>query len=112
VRTKFKKTYYSVSALQDGTIVFASQTRKPVKSNVRGTPEIDEDGIHNWYIDKQEAVQGFTDWGKGVHHSAVVQCLNTKRIIREQVEGRLAKIEAQLVAIAEQLARIEKAKET
>jgi len=107
MRSKFKKTYYSVTALQDGTIFFASQTRKPVKSNVRGKPQIDEDGIHNWYFDKQEAVQGFTDWGKGVHHSAVVQCLNTKRIIREQVERRLARIEAQLASIVEQLARIE-----
>ncbi len=110
MRVKFKETNYSVTAFEAGTILFASQTRKPVQSNVRGKPEIDEDGIHNWYIDKQEVVQGFTDWGKGVHHSAVVQCLNTKRIIRKQVEGRLARVEAQLVAISEQLARIEQRK--
>ncbi len=110
MRPKFKKTYYSVTALQDGTIFFATQTRKPVKSNVRGKPQIDEDGIHNWYIDKQEVVQGFKDWGKGVHHSAVVQCLNTKRIIRDQVERRLAKIEAHLANIAEQLAQTRKTK--
>lgn len=110
MHVKFKKTYYSVIALPDGTIVFATQTRKPVKSNVRGKPRIDEDGIHNWYIEKQDDVQRYTDWGKGVHHSAVVQCLNTKRIIREQVEGRLERIEAQLVAIAEQLTRIKRGK--
>jgi hypothetical protein len=107
---KFKKTYYSVTALQDGTICFAFQSRKPVKSSAWGKPRIDEDGIHKWYFEKQDEAQRYTDWGKGVHHSAIVHCLNTKRIIREQVEGRLARMEAQLAGIAEQLARIEKGK--
>jgi hypothetical protein len=107
MRTKFKKTYYTVTALQDGTILFAFQKRKPMKSSVRGHPKIDEDGIYDWYIEKQEEAQRYTDWGKGVHHSAIVNCLNTKRIIRERVETRLDRIESQLASIAEQLARIE-----
>lgn len=109
MRTRLKKTYYSVTALQDGTICFATQTRKPVKSSVRGKPQIDEDGIHNWYIEKQDVVQCFNDWGKGVYHSAIVQSLNTRRIIRAQVESRLDRIESQLAIVADQLARIEKA---
>jgi hypothetical protein len=59
---EIQETYYSVTALQDGTVFFATQTRKPVRSNVRGKPQIDEDGIHNWYFEKQEVAQGFTDW--------------------------------------------------
>lgn len=108
MRVKFKKTYYTVTALQDGTILFAFQKRKPVKSSMHPKPQIDEDGIYDWYFEKQDEAQRYSDWGKGVHHSAIVNCLNTKRIIREQVETRLERIEAQLAAIGEQLARLEK----
>src|SRR5262249_55681028 len=108
MRVKFKKTYYKVTALQDGTILFAFQKRKPVKSSMHPKPQIDEDGIYDWYFEKQEEAQSYSDWGKGVHHSAIVNSLNTKRIIREQVETRLERIESQLVSIAEHLARLGK----
>ncbi len=71
-----------------------------------GKPQIDDDGIYDWYFEKQDEAQRYADWGKGVHHSAIVNCLNTKRIIRERVESRLDRIESLLASIAEQLTRI------
>jgi hypothetical protein len=81
-------------------IVFAFQTRKPLKSRTSGAPKIDEDGIHRWFFEKDD--EGFkeSEIGKIVWQVVVATSLNTKRAIRRQVEGRLDAIEAQLAAIA------------
>lgn len=87
----FKKVYYNAHALQDGMIYFVTPTRKPRKTRTHGEPQIDEDGIYRWYLDKPEDDERlhFTDWGKGVWQTCAAMTLNMKRIIRQQVEGRL-----------------------
>ena len=80
--------YYSVHALKDETIWFAVPTRKPRKTKNSPAPNIDEDGIHNWYLEKtnDDEPSGLTDWGKALRHVCVAMTLNVKRIIRQKVE--------------------------
>lgn len=107
---KPKRAYFSVHALRDGTICFAFPTRKPRKTKHQ-KPDIDEDGIHNWYVD-DEAPENMTDWAKGVHQGAIVNVLNFKRILRQQVESklddvlqRLAQVEERLIEIGDRVAQ-------
>jgi len=105
--SKFKPrpTYYTVHALRDGTIWFAIQTRKPKKSgNV--APQIDEDGVHDWYVDEDEPNR-LSDWGKGLRHGAVANRLNTRRAIREQVEPKLDELLRLVGELGERLSRVE-----
>ncbi len=102
-----QKAYYSVDATKDGTICFAFQTRKPSKTKRSRAPRIDEDGIWRWSYPSQEDVRSFTDWGKGVYHTAVVTRLNVTRIVRERIEPRLERVEQQLKTLREQLNRVE-----
>lgn len=105
--SKFKQrpTYYSVHALRDGTIWFAEQTRKP-RTTRHFTPEIDGDGIHNWFLDEEEPTR-LTDWGKGLRHGAVVNRLNVKRAIREQVEPKLDELLNLVRELSERVSRLE-----
>ena len=91
-----KQVYYSVGALQDGTIYFVTTTRKPRKTRTYGEPQIDEDGIYRWYLDKSEDEEHlhFTDWGKGVWQTCAAMTLNIKRIIRQQVEAQIGRTAA------------------
>jgi hypothetical protein len=98
-----KKTYYSVIATKDGTICYAFETRKPRKTKNSPSPRIDEDGIWRWSNQSAEEVRDFTDWGKGVFHSAVVTTLNVKRIVRHQIEPRLDRLEQQIEILSEQM---------
>lgn len=102
-----QKAYYSVFATKDGTICLAIQTRKPVKTKGSRPPRIDEDGIWRWSHQSDEEVRNFTDWGKGVHLTAVVTRLNVKRIVREQIEPKLERLEQQIKKLSEQINRVE-----
>jgi hypothetical protein len=102
-----QKAYYSVLATKDGTICFAFRTRKPRKTKGSRAPRIDEDGIWRWSDQSDEEVRSFTDWGKGVFHTAVVTQLNMKRILRHQIEPRLEQVEQQIKTLSEQMKRIE-----
>lgn len=105
--SKFKPrpAYYSAHALRDGTIWFAMQTPKPRKTR-HSTPEIDADGIHNWYVDEEE-LDRLTEWAKALRHGAVANCLNTKRIVRQQVEPKLDELLRQVSELNDRLARLE-----
>jgi hypothetical protein len=107
--TTFKKVHYRVLALQDGTIYLVTPTRKPRVSRTSGVPEIDEDAIYQWYLDKPEDEEHlrFSDWGKGVWQTCTAMSLNVKRIVRQQVENRLDTQKNQIAAVQTQLVRIE-----
>lgn len=106
--TKFrpKKIYWSAHALRDGTIVLAMPTRKPRKT-AHETPSIDEDGIWRWFDDEADTGT-YNDVRKTIWFCAVTNCLNTKRIVRQQVEDKLVKVLDRLEAMQAQLDRIEK----
>jgi hypothetical protein len=99
-----------VMALPDETIGLAMPTRKPRKGKNSPEPKIDEDGIHFWFVDDplKSEQDGFSDWGKGVWHTCVATALNTRRIIRSQVESRLDASDARLEVMATKLEQIEK----
>ncbi len=101
--------YYSVHALKDETIWFAIPTRKPRKMKNSPVPDIDEDGIHNWYLEKtgDEESSRFSDWGKALRNICIAMTLNVKRIVRQNVVTRMDAIDAQLNALQCQLDRIE-----
>jgi hypothetical protein len=101
-----QKAYYSVFALKDGTIYLAIQTRKPRQTKNSGHLKNDEDGIHNWYVEK-EMPKGLNDCGKGTLHTSLATCLNVKSIVRQQVEPRLDRIERETRTLREQMERVE-----
>ncbi len=105
---KTKKVYYRVQALQDGTITLAMPERKPRRTR-SSDPKIDEDGIFfwGWHEEKDDEPSRFTDWAKGVWYTCVATALNMKRIVRQQVEGRLDSQQQEIAAIREQLTRME-----
>ncbi len=105
----FKKVYYRAHAVQDGTIYFVVPTRKPRKTRLHGKPEIDEDGVYSWFLEKPEDEERshFTDWAKGVWQTCVAMTLNIKRTIRQQVEPKLDAQQHKIDAMSEQLKRIE-----
>lgn len=103
---KTKKAYFSAHALRDGTIVLALPTKKPRNTRYE-TPSIDEDGIWRWYV-AEGNTDSFNDVGKTVWLSSVANCLNTRRIVRHQVEDKLVKLLDCLEAMQAQLERMEK----
>jgi hypothetical protein len=107
--TTFRKLHYRVHALQDGTIWFAIPTRKPRRSRTSGEPAIDEDGIYSWYLEKpgNDEHNNYSDWGKGLWHTCAAMSLNVRRIVRQQVGTRLDAEKKQLMAMQDQLDRIE-----
>jgi hypothetical protein len=104
VRTQ--PVYYKVFALKDGTVYFVSLSRKPRKTKHGPRPEIDEEGICTWFIEK-ERPSDITDWAKGAWHTAVATTLSVKRIVRLQVQPRLDRIEGDVQALGEQMKRLE-----
>jgi hypothetical protein len=96
-----QRAYYSVHATKDGTICLALETRKPRKTKGPRPPQIDDDGIWRWFDQSGEEVRKFTDWGKGVHHTAVVTRLNVKLIVRQQIEPRLDRVEQQIKTLSD-----------
>jgi hypothetical protein len=107
-----KKAYWRVQATRDGIIWFAYQTRKPTKRGRQKEPEIDEDGICDWYYEPNDKnSERLTDWAKTLWHVSLATALNMKRTVRLQVSTRLDKIEKALEAVQEQLSRIERAME-
>jgi hypothetical protein len=104
---RLQKAYFSVFALKDGTIYLVNATRKPRKTKHSSAPRIDEDGIYNWYLEKEVVPKDMVDWLKGSFHSTVSTCLNVKRIVRQQVEPKLGQLAQDLRLLREQLERIE-----
>ncbi len=102
-----KRVYYWVDGLKDGTVCLAFVTNKPRKCNALPRQRIDEDGICRWYFTDPEEARRFTEWGKSVWHSSIATCLNMRRVVREQVEARLQRLEDSLSKVQEQLGRIE-----
>jgi len=105
VRTQ--KAYYVVFASRDGTIYLVNETRKPRKTKYSPRPKIDEDGICTLYVEKDVQVKDLPDWMKSVWHTALATTLNAKRILRQQIEPRLDRIERTLQTIQERIGTLE-----
>ncbi len=104
---KRKQAYYSVHALRDKTIWLATLTQKPRKTKYQ-TPEIDEDGIHRWFLDEEDPAR-LNSSGRSVMLGTIANCLNLKRVLREQIEPKIDALSLRLTAIEQQLSRIESA---
>lgn len=102
---KPKKAFYSVHALRDGTIWFAVQTKKPRKTR-DSTPEIDQDGIFRWFLNEDDP-DHLPDWGKAMRYGAIANCLNLKRVVRQQVKPKLDELISKVSELQEQIARLE-----
>jgi hypothetical protein len=108
MRSKFKpkNAYYSVHALRDGTIVLAVPTRKPTKTK-ESKPSIVDDGIWRWFLEDGDTPNRFGDRGKVAWYSAVTNSLNTRRVIRQQVEPKLVELIDRVEAMQKQINRLE-----
>jgi hypothetical protein len=93
--------------LKDGTICAAGESRKPYRRPGQPPPYVDEDGCFAWYRADFRVPAKYDEANRIITMLAVVNRLNTRKLIREHVEKRLDLIEAELarlVAAVEDLA--------
>lgn len=105
-RPRKRPVNYWVQALRDGTIVFAAAQRRPYHKKGTPKPFIDEDGCFAWSRFHQPVLAKLTDAQRIIAVLSMTQNLNTKKLLREQVEARLKRIERQLEAVVASLDRI------
>lgn len=105
-RPRKRPVNFWVQALRDGTIVFAAAQRRPYHK--KGTPKrfIDEDGCFGWSLFDVPRLADLTDAQRIIAVLSMTQKLNTKKMLREQVEARLERIEKQLEAVIVRLDRL------
>jgi hypothetical protein len=99
-----------VQVLRDGTIVYAGPMRRPYHKKGRPKPFIDEDGCFGWSQFGVQPLADLTDAQRIIAVLSMTQKLNTKKLLREQVEARLERIEKQLEAVISKLNRLGESK--
>jgi hypothetical protein len=104
---KAKMVYYSVFGLKDGTVFAVLPVTKPRKTKHGPAPKIDPDGVCRFNVEEDVVPSQMTDCNRTVFHTAVATALNVKRMLREQVAGRLDALEKAVAETHDQLARIE-----
>jgi hypothetical protein len=104
---KARPVYYTAFGLKDGTVYAAMPVRKPRKTKHGPAPRIDAEGICQFYAGVVEAPADMPEWRRATFHTTVGTALNVRRIIREQVAGRLDALEQAVAETQERLARIE-----
>lgn len=97
---------YWVQVLRDGTIVYAGPMRRPYHKKGRPKPFIDEDGCFGWSQFGVQRLADLTDAQRIIAVLSMTQKLNTKKLLREQVEARLERIEKQFEIVVAKLDRI------
>ena len=104
---KAKKVYYSVFGLKDGTVCAVLPVPKPRKTQHGPAPEIDPEGVSRCIVEDDLVPSQMTECHRTVFHTADSTALNMKRILREQVSGRLDSLEQTVADTREQLDRID-----
>ena len=87
-----KKVYYMVFGLKDGTVFGVLPVRKPRKTKYSPAPKIDADGVCRFFVE-DVVPRDLPDWEKSAFHTAIATALNVRRILREQLTGRLDALE-------------------
>lgn len=105
-RPRKRPVNFWVQALRDGTIVYAGAMRRPYHK--KGTPKrfIDEDGCFGWSQFGVQRLADLTDAQRIIAVLSMTQKLNTKKLLREQIETRLERIEKQLEVVVAKLDRL------
>jgi hypothetical protein len=104
---KAKRVYYSVFGLKDGTVFAVLPVTMPRKTKPGPAPKIDPDGVCRFNVEDDVVPSQRTDCNRAVFHTSVATALDVKRILREQLEGRLDELEKAGAETHNQLARIE-----
>lgn len=104
---RFRKVYYQVSAMHDGTILFVLPGRKP-GSGLRRKPKIDEDGVCKWFLGTWNNFREMDDKNWIAVMTTLANSLNLKRVLRERVQSRLDSLAMQVGQIQQQLDRLER----
>lgn len=102
-RPRKRPVNFWVQALRDGTIVFAAAQRRPYHKKGRPKPFVDEDGCFSWSLFDEPVLAKLTDTQRIITVLSITQKLNTKKMLREQVEARLERIEKQLEVVVAKL---------
>jgi hypothetical protein len=95
-------------ALKDGTVLFAYEDRKPYRRPGERDQFVDEDGCYGWSIMDAKYPAQNKDANRIIITTAMVNALNVRKAIRNQVEKRLDRIETQLSKVTEMLERLER----
>lgn len=98
-RPRKRPVTFWVQALKDGTIVFAAAQRRPYHKKGTPKPFVDEDGCFGWSLFDQPVLAELTDTQRIIAVLSMTQKLNTKKLLREQVEARLDRLEARVEEI-------------
>lgn len=103
---RFRKVYYQVSAMHDGTILFVIPGKKRGRPQGR-RPKIDEDGVCDWHLGTWGNFREMDDKNWIAVMTTLANCLNLKRVLRERVQSHLDSLSAQLGRMQQQLDRLE-----
>jgi hypothetical protein len=98
-RPRKRPIHFWVQALKDGTIVFAAAQRRPYHKKGTPKPFVDEDGCFGWSLFNQPILAELTDTQRIIAVLSMTQKLNTKKLLREQIEKRLERLEARVEEI-------------
>jgi hypothetical protein len=105
---KAKKVYFSVFGLKDGTVISVLPVPKPRKTKHGPAPKIDSEGVCRFNVQDELVPSRMTECHRIVFHTTVATALNVKRVLREQLAGRLDTLEKAVADTQSQLARIER----
>ena len=95
-RPRKRPVNFWVQVLRDGTIDFAAAQRRPYHKKGTPKPFVDEDGCFGWSLFDQPVLAKLTDTQRIIAVLSMTQKLNTKKLLREQVEARLDRLEARV----------------
>ena len=87
-------------------LVFAAAQRRPYHKKGRPKPFVDDDGCFGWSLFDQPVLAKLTEAQRIIAVLSMTQKLNTKKLLREQVESRLERIEKRLEEVVATLDRI------
>lgn len=104
---KARPVYYTAFGLKDGTVYAAMPVRKPRKTKHGPNPRIDPEGVCRFHVGEDEVPAEMPEWRRVTFFTTVGTALNVRRILREQVAGRLDALEKSVAETHERLARIE-----
>ena len=103
-KPRLRPVNYNVCALKDGTIVACHTARRPYSRRNHPKPFVDKDGCFGW-IEADGSYPGrLPDTQRIILMLSMTQRLNTKKLLHDQVERRLQRMEAKLDALMNSIA--------
>lgn len=98
-RPRIRPVNYCVHTLKDGTVVACHTGRRPYHKKGQPKPFVDDDGCFGWFEADGSYPGSLPDSQRIILMLSMTQRLNTQKLLREQVEKRLERIEQLLKSL-------------